>query len=228
MVRGDGGDGGDIVEPILRLRASPPVMARTTDDDSALWARATAGDADAFGDLFERHGDRVYAYVARLAGTWTDADDVVGDVFLEAWRQRRRVVLCHGSLLPWLLGVARNRVRRRLRTAVRARARTPRLAVDEVVGGDLGGDADARLDDRRRARAVHARVAALPVAQREVLLLAAWEGLGYEEIATVLAIPVGTVRSRLSRARRALVDADAGTGAALRACLDDPQTATEG
>ncbi len=200
--------------------------ARAQPDDTAAWARARDGDADAFGELFERHCDRVYNFAARLTGSWADADDIVSVVFLEAWRQRDRIVLCHGSLRPWLLGTARNVVRRRWRTAARGGRAFALLRSRTARDEEFTDDIDAKLDAQRRLDEVLHQVAALPEVQREVLILSAWEGLTYEEIAVALRLPIGTVRSRLSRARAALDAGDTdGTETPVRACLDQQNAA---
>lgn len=181
------------------------------DNDDACWGRARGGDAVAFGELFDRHCDVVYNFSFRRTGSWDLADDIVSTVFLEAWRQRDTVILHEGSLRPWLLGVAHNQLRRWWRTNDRARHALTRLsAVGEI--DDHAVKVAERVDDERRLRRVLTLIQGLPDGQRDVLLLSAWEQLSYEEIAVVLSLPVGTVRSRLSRARSALATLDGTEG----------------
>lgn len=170
--------------------------------DAELWQRVRGGDDAAFGQLFERHCDAVYTFAGRRLGDWTEAEDVVSAVFLEAWRQREKVRPLDGSLRPWLFGVARNVVGNRLRSTQRRRRALSRTA-SEAPEPDFALEVDDRVDGARRAANVRTRLAGLPDSHREVLLLWAWEGLSYAQIAVALDLPMGTVRSRLSRARRA-------------------------
>lgn len=168
-------------------------------------ARVRAGDPDAFRELFDEHARLVYNHAFRLTGRWSAAEDVVSLTFLEAWRLRDKVDVSadHGSLRPWLLGISTN-VARNVRRATRrhdlAFARLPR---NEVVP-DFAEEATARIDDRERLALVRTALAALRKPEREVLALCVWSGLGYAEAAEALGVPVGTVRSRLSRARNKL------------------------
>jgi RNA polymerase sigma factor (sigma-70 family) len=164
--------------------------------DAELWSR---GDARAFGVLFERHARAVYNHCFRGTADWALAEDLTSLVFLEAWRRRDDVQLERDSALPWLLGVATNVLRNGWRSRRRRAAALARLRpADEP---DFAEDIDARLDDERSMRDVLALVARLPRREREVLALCVWGELSYEQAAIALGIPVGTVRSRLSRAR---------------------------
>lgn len=176
-----------------------------TTDDSQDWCLVQSGDHIAFGRVFERHADTMHRFLGRRCGDPDVAEDLLGEVFLQAWRQRDRVHLHEGSLRPWLFGVATNLVRRHWRGRSRfgrAVARLPRTEhqpnyEDAVVNS---------IDARRRFEHLRDAVEALPQAHVEVLLLRVWEGLDYDTIATALDVPVGTVRSRLSRARARLRD----------------------
>ncbi|GAA3931021.1 sigma-70 family RNA polymerase sigma factor [Actinomadura viridis] len=168
-------------------------------------ARVHAGDPDAFRELFDEHARSVYNHAFRLTGNWSVAEDVVSLTFLEAWRLRDRVDVGAGggSLRPWLLGIATN-VARNVRRADRrhdgALARLPR----QEAAPDFAEEVTARIDDRERLAQVRTALAALRKPEREVLALCVWAGLDYAEAAEALGVPVGTVRSRLSRARRKL------------------------
>lgn len=174
--------------------------------DAALWSAAAAGDADAFGVLFERHADAVYNHCFRRTADWTAAEDLTSLVFLQAWRRRRAVRLTGDSVLPWLLAVANNLLRNADRTTRRQRRLLARLrpAADPPAGPDLGDELASRLDDERTMRRILDGLDDLPAADREVLSLVAWSGLSYAEAADVLRVPVGTVKSRLARARTRL------------------------
>lgn len=168
-------------------------------------AGVQAGDPDAFRELFDEHVRSVYNHAFRLTGNWSTAEDVVSLTFLEAWRLRDRVDVSvdAGSLRPWLLGIATN-VARNVRRAARrhdgALARLP----NEEVAPDFAEQVSARIDDRDRLALVRTALAALNKREREVLALCVWSGLDYAEAAEALGVPVGTVRSRLSRARKKL------------------------
>ena len=205
-------------------------------EDDQLWEAIQAGEPAAFADLFERHGDFVYNFAFRRTASWDAADEIVSVVFLEAWRQRATVVTRHGSLRPWLVGVAHNQVRRWWRGRQRLRRAVDRLSV-VAHSDDHAAAVASRVDDERQMASVLAVVDRLSDAHREVLLLWAWEGFSYDEIATALGISVGTVRSRLSRARANLAQLDGasdaqeaeaaeGTAGRLRAFIGD--TSTEG
>jgi RNA polymerase sigma-70 factor (ECF subfamily) len=131
-------------------------------------------------------------------------------VFLETWRKRNEVRIHGDSLLPWLYGVATNILRNRSRTMNRYRAALARLPLERQA--DFADDAAARIDDERQMRNVLDSFHVLPQRDQDVLALCVWSGLSYEEAALALDLPVGTVRSRLSRARRRLRDDTDGDG----------------
>lgn len=178
--------------------------------DSVFWTRAADGDAAAFGVLFDRHAKAVYNFCFRRTGEWSAAEDLTSVVFLESWRRRRDVRLVGDSALPWLLGVATNVIRNRLRAERRHRSALERLPLER--GGAFADDVDGRLDDERRMRAIVARVGALPRREQDVIALCVWAELSYEEAAAVLGVPVGTIRSRLSRAKARLRELDRRSG----------------
>jgi RNA polymerase sigma factor (sigma-70 family) len=195
-----------------RNSASPAdtqgVMGEPTD--AALWQRAAAGEAAAFGVLFRRHSRSVYNYCFRRTGDWSQAEELTAIVFLEAWRRRKDIRLEREQALPWLLGVATNVVRNLRRSQRRHRAALARMPHERVA--DFAPDVDERLDDERQMRAVLRAVNKLPRPDQDVLALCVWEGLSYEETALALDVPVGTVRSRLSRARARLRELTAADG----------------
>ena len=178
--------------------------------DAELWQRALDGEPDAFGVLFERHARTVYNYLFRRTADWAVAEDLTSVVFLEAWRRREEVRLAGDAALPWLLGVATNVLRNRRRSHWRHRAALQRIPPERHE--DFAEDADARLDDERRMRVVLRSLGELPRREQEVLALCGWAELSYEEAALALDIPVGTVRSRLSRARARMRELTTDTG----------------
>ncbi|WP_328873075.1 RNA polymerase sigma factor [Streptomyces sp. NBC_00287] len=171
--------------------------------DTNLRKRIRAGDHDAFGDLFDGYARSVYNHGYRLTGDWATAEDVVSLTFLDAWRLRERLDEEGGSLRPWLLGIATNVTRNTRRAARRHAAAVARLPREEAVR-DFADEVAGRIDDSAQLAVVQTALAKLRRAEREVLALCVWSGLGYEAAAEALGVPVGTVRSRLSRARTKL------------------------
>ncbi|MFD5006531.1 RNA polymerase sigma factor [Streptomyces mutabilis] len=171
--------------------------------DTNLRKRVRAGDHDAFGDLFDAYARSVYNHAFRLTGDWASAEDVVSLTFLDAWRLRERVDEEGGSLRPWLLGIATNVTRNTRRAARRHAAAVARLPRDGSVR-DFADEVAGRVDDTAQLALVRTALARLRRAEREVLALCVWSGLDYRAAADALGVPVGTVRSRLSRARTKL------------------------
>jgi RNA polymerase sigma factor (sigma-70 family) len=178
--------------------------------DAALWARSRDGDADAFGLLFERHAKAIYNYCFRRIGDWAAAEDMLSIVFLEAWRRRDKH-LPSEKVLPWLYGIATNVVWNRRRSERRYAIALHRLPEPqpEPNFSDL---ADARLDDHQQMHRVLALLAQLRKHEQDVFVLCACMELSYEDAALALDVPVGTVRSRLSRARTRLRELDPASG----------------
>lgn len=165
--------------------------------------RRSLGRPEAFAELFDRHARAVNAFAAYRIGS-DAAEDVLSETFLVAFRRRADFDLSKDSAAPWLLGIASRLIRRH--RAVEARHWR---AFAAVVGEDhvsLGGldEAMRRVDAERELRALRERIAALAPKDRETLLLYAWQGMSYDDVADALGVPVGTVRSRLNRVRRRL------------------------
>ncbi|MFI5528417.1 RNA polymerase sigma factor [Kitasatospora sp. NPDC051853] len=167
-------------------------------------ARVRAGDRDAFGRLFDVYARAVYNHAYRLTGDWSAAEDVMSLTFLEAWRQHGKVSEEGGSLRPWLLGIATNLVSNQRRAARRHREVLAQLPPVPEGVPDFAEEAAGRLDDAVLIGAVQEALGRLRRPEREVLSLCVWAGLEYQEAAEALGVPVGTVRSRLSRARAKL------------------------
>ncbi|GAA0720500.1 RNA polymerase sigma factor [Dactylosporangium roseum] len=173
------------------------------DNDQQLWSRARAGDASAFGTLYERHARAVYAFCFWRTSDAALAEDLSAAVFLQVWASRGRTELTEPSLLPWLLGVAHNLVRNQWRSARRRRAALARLPPLRDSPDPVDEIAD-RIDAQRNMQAVRAALERLPRRERDVLEMCVWMGLSPAEAAAALRIPVGTVHSRLHRARTRL------------------------
>jgi RNA polymerase sigma factor (sigma-70 family) len=156
--------------------------------------------------LFDRHSAEVHRYLARRVGSDT-AEDLLSETFLIAFRQRGRYDLTRHDARPWLYGIATN-VLRRYQRVERANYRVlARTGVDPLAGLDHAGDVAGRVTAAAQARQVAAAVAGLTAKERDVLLLTVWAGLSYEDVAEAVGVPVGTVRSRLNRARTRLREA---------------------
>jgi RNA polymerase sigma factor (sigma-70 family) len=176
--------------------------------DQELWGRVRSGDAEAFGDLYERHARAVQSYCLWRTADLQTAEDATATVFLEAWRKRGRLTLSTDSAAPLLLGIANNVVRHQWRSQRRHRDALERVrGVAPHPPHDLESEAIARVDAIQQLRRGGEAIRGLPRREREVLALLAWTDLSYGEIAEALGLPVGTVRSRLARARARLGDA---------------------
>ncbi len=179
-------------------------------DDSTLWSRARSGDRAAFGTLFERHANAIYNFCFRRVGDWSTAEDLLSIVFLEAWR-RRSEDLPPGKVLPWLYGIATNVARNQRRSQRRYAAALRRMPARRA-DPSFAELADAHLDDERQMQDVLAFVRRLPKHEQDVFALCGWSELSYEDAAIALDVPVGTVRSRLSRARARLRELEPAFG----------------
>jgi RNA polymerase sigma factor (sigma-70 family) len=164
------------------------------ESDGELVGLARTGAPADFLNLFWRHGPAVHAYLARRTGR-QDADDLLGDVWLRAFRGRENYDPRWPDARPWLYGIARNVLRAHWRNAGRHGG-----AHLEAVVSDPWPDADSRIDAAAQGETLRQILATLSDDDREVLLLVTWEQLTPAEVAVTLGIPQGTARSRLHRA----------------------------
>lgn len=176
---------------------------RQTEDAGGLRRRLRAGDRETFAVLYDDYARTVYNHALRLTGDWSAAEDVMSETFLTAWRTRERLEAEGGSVRPWLLGIATHKAENTNRSRRRRLAFLARHPEPPAVA-DFAPESAGRIDDARRLAAVHAALGKLRRHEREVLALCVWSGLDYAEAAEALDIPVGTVRSRLARARARL------------------------
>lgn len=174
------------------------------------WQRLSAGpDAAAFTELFREHHNCVYNYCFRRLADWGLAEEAAQRVFLALWRrasQGRVEALRSASELAVLLGMARHECL----TTARSRGRRVRLQerVQAVAPAVEAPPTDRWVDAEATMAAIHASLAHLPAGQRDVVELVWWSGLSLAETAQSLEIPIGTVKSRLARARVALAESE--------------------
>ncbi|TDB80236.1 RNA polymerase sigma factor [Micromonospora sp. KC721] len=185
-------------------------------ESDAWYVEASLVDHSLFTVLYDRHAAALYRYAHGRVGADV-VDDLVSETFLVAFRRRHRYDVSRPDARPWLFGILTKEIshyRRRERAHYRAMARCGPVDVvpDSAEQAVAGAAAHALRAPLARA------LADLPARDRDVLLLIAWGGLSYEETAQAIGIPVGTVRSRLNRARRKVSSALGG---------DDPTRAVE-
>lgn len=154
----------------------------------------------AFGELFDRHATTLFRYFVRRVGP-DDADSLLGELFRIAFEKRATFDTGRAEARPWLYGIASNLLARHRQGEARRLDATARLVNTAATAPDLFSEVDARLDASRRWADIATAIATLPQADRDTLLLYAWERMPYDQIAAALDVPVGTVRSRLHRAR---------------------------
>lgn len=176
--------------------------------DGLLWRRVSAGDADAFGELFTRHAAALHGYCFRRTADWGLAEDLVSVTFLEVWR-RRDVALREHEVRAWLYGVTTNVLRNSRRSRKRHAAALKQLP-REAAQPDFAASADARVDSERQMRELLVELHRLPAPEQDAVALVWWQGLPAAEAASALGVAEATIRTRLFRARRRLTsDAEA-------------------
>ncbi|GAA4630342.1 RNA polymerase sigma factor [Actinoallomurus vinaceus] len=168
-------------------------------DDAELIV-ASYKDPETFATLFDRYADDIHRYAARRVGT-AHADDIVAETFLVAFRRRTSYDTTRRMARPWLYGIATNLLARHRREEERLYRALQRTGVDPLPE-PMANAVVARVAAQSHHRALAAALAGLKPRDRDTLLLLAWGGLTYEEVAEALDVPVGTVRSRIHRARK--------------------------
>jgi RNA polymerase sigma factor (sigma-70 family) len=185
--------------PQSREHADPVADA---DGDDATVIQLSRHEPEHFTVLFRRHAPAIQRYVVRRLGP-DAADDIVAETFLLAFRQRNSYDPARSDARPWLYGIATNLIGRHRRAEVRLYRALARTGADPVTE-PFTDRVDDRVSAGHASRQLAAALARLSAKLRDTMLLAAWSDLSYEEIAVALGVPVGTVRSRLSRARSRL------------------------
>lgn len=164
-------------------------------DQSAV-TRMVDGQHDALGELYDRHGRAVYSLALRVLRDQSDAEDIVQEVFSQVWRQSARYDAKRGSVIAWLLTLARSRAIDRLR----GRKSRPEPAGDESLLGDLQAPGDA-ADDlivwAGQAAQIRTALDGISAVQRVAIELAFFEGLTHAEVSERLELPLGTVKTRI-------------------------------
>lgn len=188
-------------------------------DEARVWRDARSGDSAAFGVMFDKHRDRVFGHALRLTHSSHDAEDVTAVVFLEAWRRRDAVRVVDGSVIGWLLVTTNNVSRNAGRTRRRYDELLRRLPMPEH-SDDHAEEVGARLDDGHRAGRVRDAFSRLSKKDQDVITLCVLEEMPVAQAAEALGVPIGTVKSRLSRAKQRL--------AAATGTVTNEQTILEG
>lgn len=170
-------------------------------DEAALLTRASGGDEAAFGELYARYQRQIFHYAARMCGI-AAGDDVVQETFLAVLRQGGRFDPAKGTVGGYLYGIARHHVIKRLDRQGMTMAEPVEMAADSVAPQDTPLE---RMDRQRTIGVVRQAVQSLPPAYREVVALCDLEEMDYATVAQVIQCPIGTVRSRLHRARGLLM-----------------------
>ena len=178
-------------------------------DDSSLMERAAAGDVAAFAVVYDRHATAVHTLVRRMLGDTDNAEDLLHDVFLEAWRCVKEYTAGRGSVRVWLL------VRARSRTLDRRGQRQREQLARAHAHAYAANGSPAREQASERQLAVREALARLTAEVRETLELTYFGGLTAPELSAVMGVPEGTVKSRLARGLAALKSA-------LRLLDDEP------
>jgi RNA polymerase sigma-70 factor, ECF subfamily len=173
--------------------------------DDQLIDKTLAGDTAAFGDLVQKYQDRLFHSISHVLGSVQDAEDVLQETFVQAFLKLESFQRT-AAFYTWIYRIALN-------TAISLRRRkSARISIDQMHADtgqephDPGPPPDGRLRQQERADQVHVALAALAEEHRTVLVLREMDDCSYEEIAEILDLPVGTVRSRLHRARTQFKD----------------------
>ncbi|MGI4857478.1 MAG: RNA polymerase sigma factor [Janthinobacterium lividum] len=210
-----------VAAQVFASTALPAHAPAADGDDAALLAmQVPVFDEDAvFKQLVDDHSARLYRFILKHVVSRSDAEELAQQTFVEAF-QAYRSFRGESQLSTWLYGIAMNLVRNYLSRAPHRRHQmTDDSALDSVCESDIGGyavnDPERRFAQTQLFAQLDAALAELPAHMRELLMLVGIEALSYEEAAVMLTVPIGTVRSRLSRARRALTERMAARGVSL-------------
>ena len=174
----------------------PSVPITAFDADRAAVIRMARGDGSAVAELYDRHSRAIYSLALRMLTDSAEAEDVVQDVFTQAWRQASRYDASRAPVIGWLLVMARARALDRLR-ARKSRISVTAFDVATTDPADPGLALDQLAISNEEAARVREALAALPDGQRETIELAYYKGLSQSDIAERLSQPLGTVKTRM-------------------------------
>lgn len=187
-----------LVDLTAEARRALPNTMTNDDNDLALVRRLVAGEDAAMHELYAAYGQRLYAYALRLTGDPAQAEDVVQDVLVVVWKSARKF-RGEGRLLAWLLGIVHHTALKSLRR----RAQPITGEMEETL--DTGQPSPEQQAERaEQSNRLQAGLRSLSPEHQAVLELVFYQGLSLEEVAQVCRVPLGTVKSRLSYARRSL------------------------
>ena len=167
--------------------------------DQAALVRLARGDQSALAELYDRHARPIYSLALRILREQADAEDIVQEVFAQAWHQAARFNASRGAVAAWLLMMARSRAIDRLR-ARRSRPETASDAETVERMPDAAARQDLQLLSSEQVEMLKTALNGLPASQREAIELAYYEGLTHTEIADRLSEPLGTVKTRIRQA----------------------------
>jgi RNA polymerase sigma-70 factor (ECF subfamily) len=180
---------------LAALARMQPAAESQAEDVSCL-RRVASGDQAAAAGLYDRHSRALYSLILRIVGDETEAEDVLQEVFAQAFRQASRYDASRGPVAAWLLMMARSRAIDRLRARrTRFEGRTGEVTTDEMP--DAQPNAVSVMLNDEQTRSVQRALGELPLLQRMAIELAYYEGLSHSEIAERLEQPLGTVKTRI-------------------------------
>jgi RNA polymerase sigma-70 factor (ECF subfamily) len=179
-----------------------PSRAAQPESDQPLIDAVLAGDTTQFNGLVTRHANRLYRYILKNVGHTAGAEDLTQETFVEAYRQLS-TFRGEAEFATWLFGIALNKIRNYINRSPDVRQRHSHM---RVLSLDFARDADPTqlLEKKQTLMALQQAIKTLPIDLRESLILVAMEELPYERAAQILDIPVGTLKSRVHRARELL------------------------
>lgn len=176
-----------------------------TMDDDALWEALRWGDEEAFRTIFERHSRTVYNVAFRYAASWSVAEEATQACFTAVWQRAcagRLTSVRRGAVRAWLCAFGRNEARNLARGATRRLRLIGRM--QQQPGREARDNVEQWVGDEESMRRINEVLSKIPDGQRQVVELVAWGGCSMAETADALGVPVGTVKSRLARARATL------------------------
>lgn len=174
---------------------------RESESDAYLVRAACRGNGDAIGELYERHGAMVYRFTLRMSGDVSMAEEITQEVFLAFLRQPHQFEEERGAFSTWLCGIARRQLWKRME---REESFIGIDAFEEQIDQESSLGPDELLNRKDAINAVRLGIDQLPLWLKEVVILCELEELTYAQVSLILGVPIGTVRSRLHRAKARL------------------------